>query len=284
MSQVWALHDSNPKDFPMVRIHPDQAQEFNSQGYGIFHTVNEFNGPRRIINLTHINAWAVDIDEGSKESQVAKLKLGLLPTLVVETKRGYQAYWAAKDAKKEHWNAIVLNRLVPFYGADRNARDLARILRKPGFNHLKDPNDPFLVRKVWEWKVSYSELQMAMFYPCAREVNQATIEHQAIRRTVPIAGSIWDRIWKLDCEDALLRLSGHDYVGSQTYTFRSNNTGTKNILVDGKGTSCWIDREKRIGSLDSGGPTIYHWLNWFHNNPKKVVEMIQEVFPECKAN
>jgi hypothetical protein len=282
MSQLWALHDSDPKNFPMVRIHPDQCMEYNSKGYGIFQTINDFSGPRRIENLTRINAWAVDIDDGTKAEMISKLESGLVPTMVIETKRGFQAYWAAKDATKEHWNAIVLQRLVPFYGADRNARDLARILRKPGFFHLKDPANRFLVQKVWEWPVSYTELQMATFYPCEAEKENALKSHDQLKRETPVAGSFWDRVWNLDCEEALIRLSGHAYVGGEIYSFRRNATGTKNILVNGNGSSCWIDREGRIGSLDSGGPSIYQWLNWFHKNPQKVVEMIQEVFPQCR--
>ena len=281
MSQVWALHDSDPKNFPMIRIHPDQAKEFNAKGYGIFHTINEFLGPRRIENLTHINAWAVDIDESLKEMQLKRLREGLVPTLIIETKRGYQAYWAAKDAKKEHWNAIVASRLVPFYGADKRARDLARILRKPGYYHLKNPQDPFMVRKVWEYPVAYTELQMALFYPCLIDHQKESHEQAQLRRAIPSGGAFWNRVWDLDCEEALIRLSGHAAVGSETYSFRHNSIGTKNILVNGKGTSCWIDREGRIGSLDGGGPSIYQWLNWFHKNPRKVVEIIKEVFPEC---
>jgi RepB DNA-primase from phage plasmid len=283
MSQMWALHDSDPKTFPMLRIHPGQANDYNAKGYGIFQTVNEFTGPRRIENLTRINAWAVDIDDGTKEAQIIRFNAGLVPTLVVETKRGYQAYWAAKDAKKEHWNAIVLERLVPFYGADKNARDLARILRKPGYYHLKNPNEPFLVRKVFEWNVAYTELQMAMFYPSLVSRERSSNEYARVKKEVPVSGGFWDRVANLDCEDALIRLSGHAYVGGETYSFKANPTGTKNIFVNGKGTSCWIDRAGKIGSLDDGGPTIYQWLNWFHKNPKRVAEMIKEVFPECRV-
>lgn len=284
MSQVWALHDSDPKNHPMVRIHPDQAAEYNAKGYGIFETVNEFRGPRRIQNLTRINAWAVDMDVGTKSDQFKRLMSGLVPTRIVETKRGFQPAWAAKDAKPEHWNAIVADRLVPYYGADVRARDLARILRMPGFYHLKDPNDPFLVRKVWEWPVAYSELEMLQFYPDASPKPKADQLQAKARRAVPQNGPFWERVWNLDCEEALTRLSGHPYVGSETYSFHRNASGTKNIYVNGKSTSCWIDKDQRIGSLDGGGPTVYQWLNYFHKNPRRVVEMIKEVFPECLPN
>lgn len=281
MSQWYVIHDSDPKAHPVRRIHPNQAQDFNAQGFGIFQTVNEFRGPRRIANLTRINAWAVDMDDGSKPQMLARLQAGLVPTMVIETKRGYQAYWAAADGKPEHWNAIVLDRLVPFYGADKNARDLARILRVPGYLHLKNPADPFLVQKLWEYPVKYTEMQMAAYYPCVRLTHEP--ESAKEPRTTPAAGSFWDRVWHLNCEEALSRLSGHAFVSGETYAFSPNASGTKNILVDGKSTSCWIDRDGRIGSFSRGGPTIFQWLNWFHKNPARVVEMIQEVFPECKS-
>jgi hypothetical protein len=202
--------------------------------------------------------------------------------MAVETKRGFQVYWAAKDARPEHWNAIVADRLVPFYCADPNARDMARILRVPGFYHLKDPASPFLVQKVWEWQVSYSELQMALFYPSAREEQEGIAKHDEAKRFAPVSGSFWDRVWHLDCEAALSRLSGSPVVGGETYSFKPNASGTKNILVDGAGTSCWIDRNGRIGSLDKGGPTVFQWLNWFHKNPRQVIQIIKEVFPECQ--
>lgn len=283
MPQWYAMFDADPKAHPVSRIHPDQARDLNARGFGIFRTVNDFRGPRRIANLVRINAWAVDLDEGTKPEMLAKLQAGLIPTMIVETKRGYQAYWAAAEAKPEHWNAIVLDRLVPFYGADPNARDLARILRVPGFLHLKDPQNPFLVEKVWEYPARYTELQMALYYPSTRQERDARTEHETEQRRTPVQGSFWDRVWHLHCEEALSRLSGHPYVSGEIYSFRPNASGTKNILVNGRGTSCWIDREGRIGSLSKGGPTIFQWLNWFHKNPRKVVEMIQEVFPECKT-
>jgi hypothetical protein len=279
MSHIYALHDSDSKNFPMVRINLEQAHAYNSKGYGIFHTVQDFTGPRRIKNLARINAWAIDIDDRPKEEQYKRIKQGLIPTMVVESKRGFHVYWAARDASKNNWNAIVADRLVPYYQADPKARDLARILRRPGYYHLKNPSDPFLINKVWTWNVAYTEFEMAMFYPSNAQKKEALRKHDEIRWAFPSDGSFWERVWHLNCEDGLTHLSGHPYVGGEVYSFKVNANGTKNIWVNGKSTSCWIDREGRIGSLDGGGPTIYQWLNWFHKNPQYVVKMITEVFP-----
>jgi hypothetical protein len=121
---------------------------------------------------------------------------------------------------------------------------------------------------------------MVLFYKDLR----APERHKKAKRAAPVTGSFWDRVWNLNCEEALYRLSGTHYVSGETYSFKNNSNGSRNILVNGKGTSCWVDQEGRIGSLDDGGPTIAQWLHWFHKDYRKVAEMIKEVFPECLDN
>lgn len=281
---IYARHDSDPdlQSQGMIQIRYDQAPEYNQKGFGIFWTVNEFKGARRISNLQRIRAWAVDMDTGSKAEMIESFKRGLIPSVVVETKRGFQAYWIAKDPRPEHWKAIVADRLVPFYNGDKNARDLARVLRVPGFLHLKDPSAPFLVRKVWEWPVTYSELQMATYYPSVQDVADAREVHELARSQTPMTGTFWERVWHLNCEMALERLSGHELVNGELYSFRSNSSGTKNIYVDGKATSCWIDREGRIGSLSGGGPTVFQWLTWLGVPASTSIDQIKILFPETR--
>ncbi len=279
LAQTYVLHDSDEllKKRGATRIKRADAQNWNEQGYGVFQTVNFFWGPRRKDRLVSINAWTVDIDTGTKPEMLAAIRRGLIPTMVVETKRGFQAYWKAKEGSEKTWKPIVWDRLVPFYGADKNAKDLCRMLRVPGYFHLKDPADPFLITKVHEQHVEYSEREMLNFYKDQRQKER----HQKAKKSSPVAGSFWDRVWQLDCEYALEKLSGTDYVAGETYSFKPNSTGTRNILVNGKTTSCWVDQDGRIGSLDEGGPTIAQWLNWFHKDYSKVVEIIKKEFPEC---
>lgn len=279
---LYRMHDvDNHGCFPVASL--EEARRWNSQGFGVFWTVNAFRGGvRRIENLDRILAWAVDMDEGSKAEQLARLhRSPVEPSLVVETKRGYQAYWNAKDGKPEHWNAIVLERLVPFFGADKNARDLARILRVPGFKHLKNPAEPFEVLEVYRADSSYSEAQMAQRFP---EVAKPEAVQRA-RREVTFEGSdeFWDRVYHLDCEEALSRLSGSGHVGGEQFTFRRVANGNLNILVDGKGTSCWVDKNGRIGSLDEGGPTIAQWLRWYGHSYGDAAKIIKAMFPQLEA-
>jgi predicted metallopeptidase len=280
--QTYALHDADPSGHGgAIRINRASAAEWNAKGFGIFHTVQEFRGKRRLENLVHINAWAVDMDKGTKPEMLERIKRGLTPTMVVETKNGFHVYWKAKDATRETWPHIVQNRLVPYYEADKKAKDLARILRTPGYYHQKDPSDPFLVKRFHYQHVEYSAAELLHFYRDTETAKKQKRLHAKTRKEHPLEGSFWDRVWGLDCEYALSRLSGTAHVGFETYDFKQNASGTKNIYVNGKSTSSWIDTEGRIGSMDDGGPTIAQWLNWFHKDYRRVVEIIKEVFPEC---
>jgi hypothetical protein len=282
-----------------IPVEPSEAKRWNTPdlGFGIFCTVNTFSGPRRKEHLAKINAWAVDMDEGTKAQMHAKLSASpLVPSLIVETKRGYQAYWCAQDGKAEHWNAIVLERLVPHFGSDANARDLCRILRVPGSLHLKDPSDPFKIRLAWKHAVAYSERQMAEAFrwtpdkkaheSALREAQRAADAEarEHARRAAIAAGlvpteTLWEAIWNLDCEDGLARLSGHWSVGGEAYTFHRTGRGNLNVYVDGKSSSCFIDANKKIGSLDGGGPTLVQWLRWFKHDWKTVVAVLKEIYP-----
>jgi hypothetical protein len=300
MTQMYRMSDRPDVSKAAIPTTPEEARRFNTPelGFGVFATVNSFDGPRRKENLTRINAWAVDMDEGTKQQMHAKLQASpLVPSVIVETKRGYQAYWAATDGKAEHWNAIVLERLVPHFGSDANARDLCRILRVPGFLHLKDPSDPFKIRCVWKRTVRYSERQIADAFPWvankaehSRHLDEAQraaerAAKEAARKAAIAAGQIptetlWDAIWDLDCEEGLSRLSGHWAVNGEKYTFRRTTRGNLNLFVDGKSSSCFIDENKRIGSLDGGGPTLVQWLRWFKHDWKVVVQVLKEIFPQ----
>lgn len=288
MTQLYRMLDDPAASKAAIPVATaDEARTWNTpeKGFGIFMTVNSFRGPRRKENLIAINAWCVDMDVGTKAEMAARLHASpLIPTAIIETKRGYQAYWAARDAKPEHWNAIVLERLVPAFGADKNARDLCRIMRAPGFLHLKDPSTPFKCSTVWQRKIFYTERQMGEAFRWVPDPKTQRETHEAsrpARSESPTTGeTFWDAVYNLDQEEGLRRLSGHWAVGGEQYTFRRCSNGNLNIYVDGKGSSCFIDGNRRIGSSDGGGPTIAQWLRYFKHDWKVVVQVLKETHPQ----
>ena len=288
MTDLYRMLDAPDANKAAIRCTLAEAERFNTPelGFGIFVMVNSFAGARRKENLTRINSWVIDLDDGTKAQMHVKVQRSpLIPSLIVETKRGYQVYWDAEDGKPEHWNMLMLERVVPFFGADKNARDLCRILRAPGFLHLKDAADPFRCEAVYRSRVRYREQDFAKAFPWVRDEKAAQEATQTARReyakaTGTITGeSFWDAVYNLDCRDGLERLSGSGAVNGESYTFRSCSNGNLNILVDGKGTSCWIDTSGRIGSMSNGGPTLYQWLRWYRVPERECVEVLKRLFP-----
>lgn len=278
----YRLHDTEPNG--MIETPECETEIWNALGYGIFRSVQEFDGPRRIDNLVRIRAWAVDIDEGTKTDQQSYIKRSpLKPSEVVETKNGYHLYFNAADATPENYRKVV-TRLADFFHGDKNARDLARVLRVPGYWHMKDPASPFLVRSLFSRpEYIYTEAQMLASYPVSEEEKKDSIRRHKARVASPNQNSsedFWVRIYDLDCRDALDRLSGHDIVNGETFTFEDTFGGKCNIIVDGHTTSCWIDSEGHIGSLSGGGPTIFNWIVWYNVEPGEATKVIRELFPE----
>jgi len=272
MIHYYRLHDVEGGG--AILTDKSELQKYNDLGYGIFWTLNEFReGIRQVKKLVKINAWLVDIDYGTKEMMMERIsKSPLYPTMIVETKRGYHCYWFAKDASTEKYKEITDDRLVYFLNGDKNAKDVCRILRVPNFYHCKDMNDKFMVQTVYFKDVYFSEKEMlAMFKPRPKVVYE--------KKQLDVAGdSFWDRVGSIDCEYALTKLSGTEAVGMQKIKLYRHNNGCKQIICDGKPTSCWVDKDGKIGSYDKGGPSIAQWINWYRNDYKETYRLIKEYF------
>jgi hypothetical protein len=296
MSRFYRMHDAEPCG--MISATPDSLEHWNRRGFGIFATVQKFQGPRRIENLVAIQAWAVDLDGGDKAAQRRRLLSSpLIPSSVVETKNGYHAYWYAIDARADRYRAIV-GRLVEYFGGDPNARDLARVLRVPGFLHQKDPADPFLVGHAWgpHREIRYHERQLAQLFPPSHEELEAWAKQEtpaddvAPSRVVFPADkeNFWERAFDIDCMEGLRRLSGSSWVNGERFDFKPQRNGNTNLTVNGKGIAAFIDSTGRIGSGargatgEPGGPSLYRWLRWYGHSKQQCAEILKQAFPELE--
>lgn len=154
---IFALHDYDEelkkkgaiditKHIHNLKRLEDDATRGNRKGYGIFWVLNDFEGARKKENLKKINYWFCDIDNGSKEEQLKRIKALLIqPSFVVETKNGYHCYWAVKgSASIENFERIE-EALIRLLDGDVHCKDPLRLLRCPGYYHMKQPAHPFLV-------------------------------------------------------------------------------------------------------------------------------------------
>jgi len=278
MKRSWfAIHDSSPGG--AIPTDMAGALELNNSKHGIFWTVNEFhNATRKIENLKTILSWAVDIDDGTKEEQQALIKKHLRPSLVVETKRGYQVYYDAQDAKPENYKKIVEN-LIFHLNGDKRAKDIARIMRVPFYLHWKNPDDPYFVTHHEPTGMKYTEEEMLKYFP--GEIIIRSNEKVELKKELSFQkdSTLFEKIWSLDCKVALEKLSGTAAVGMETFDFKRTGRGF-NLIINGKATSCWIDASGRIGSSDGGGPTIWQWVNWYHRDHKKTYSHLKQIMPE----
>lgn len=164
MSQYYIIHDFDPDlkvKYGSKNVPESELKMWNERGFGIHYTPNDFDGRRCAANLKHINYWIADIDEGTKQEQMSKIRrLPVFPSKIVETKRGYHCYWLAKDATKENYKKIEEG-IIRLLGADPQCKDVCHTLRAPGYFHLKDPKDPFYVHTVFDnCYIAWTEKQM----------------------------------------------------------------------------------------------------------------------------
>ena len=117
-----------------------ELNRLNEQGAGIFTTVNRCIGQRSNDNVTNIRSLHADVDTAT-DQQRKVLTESLPPSIIVTSSEPTKLhlYWLLNEAAAKEKEAVgQLNRILARdYGADKAATDIARILRPPGFKHMK---------------------------------------------------------------------------------------------------------------------------------------------------
>jgi hypothetical protein len=143
----------------------EELLQLHAHGAGIFHTVNSTDGKgRKSENITRIRAVWQEDDDGFDGV------FPLQPSMAVQTSPGhFHRYWLVED----HWPAdergradfaAVMERMVESYGSDKNAKDISRVLRVPGFLHRKSKT-PHLVHTLEASGRRYSRAQIIAAFP-----------------------------------------------------------------------------------------------------------------------
>ncbi|MGC6521801.1 MAG: phage/plasmid primase, P4 family [Candidatus Micropelagos thuwalensis] len=142
------------KDKKLVRIyhgrieeHYEALIELNGNGAGVFVTINETDlRGRKLENIENVRAVFADLDGAPLEPV---LKHVLEPHIIVESSPNrWHCYWLCK-LSKDDFSAVQL-RISEIFQGDKAIKDLARVMRLPGFYHQKIKNqhnaNPFLTR------------------------------------------------------------------------------------------------------------------------------------------
>lgn len=115
---------------------------FNDRGAGIFVARNRCCGHREEKNVTKIFGPHADLDHAT-QAQLDKLINLLPPSMIVESSPGrFQLYWQLIDGETltPEETKEINQHIVMAHAADKAAVDVSRLLRLPGFKHMKHWN------------------------------------------------------------------------------------------------------------------------------------------------
>lgn len=121
----------------------DKLNKRQSKGAGVYIMVNRGDGKgRKAKNVVEVRALFVDLD-GSPWEPAADM---LLPHIRVESSPGrYHLYWLVSDCQLDQFKPIQ-QAIAKKFNGDKSCVDLARVLRLPGFLHLK--KEPVLCKLI----------------------------------------------------------------------------------------------------------------------------------------
>lgn len=263
----------------------DEIKKLNDKWAWIFFSINSMKEwERDKESITRINAWACEIDGMDKELQRKLIEIApIYPSLIVESKNSYHMYRYAKNWTKENWNKICWGLRNFFDGDPAIASDVSRVLRIPGFYHLKDSNNPFKCT-VYGWtSMYYTESEMLKAYSdtmtASEKKEQAQRKEDQIRKEID-NDDFWERVKAMDTKAMLQKISWTSMVSYETIDFKRNSNWTEQILVNGKSTWCWLDKLWKIGSTDKWWPNRTNRVfRYGRVDGKELYQWIAKEFP-----
>lgn len=133
--------------------HEGDLTSLQQQGAGVFFMVNEGNGRGRTASdVVRVRAHFLDLD-GAPIDPVKQTELP--PHIVVESSPDkWHAYWLVEACPLTEFKERQ-KRLAQKFDGDPCVHDLPRVMRLPGFWHLKaEPFQTRIVHPIFEHKVS----------------------------------------------------------------------------------------------------------------------------------
>lgn len=148
--------------------------KLNSQGAGIFVTVNETDGlGRKKENIIKIRSTFIEDDS---KAGIARDDFPIRPNMIVNSSDGnYHHYFLVTDMALDQFTPIQ-NRFITSYQSDAAVKDISRVLRLPSFYHMK--GEPHLVNLVDDDNLIepyiYTVAELEVAFPPIAENSTAT--------------------------------------------------------------------------------------------------------------
>jgi putative DNA primase/helicase len=170
VSVCWQTFDDSPaKRGALARCRHGSLREcsaalseLNRDGAGVFVAVNAVapDRPRQKENVPTCRCWWAELDGAETPP------LPLAPSVVVQSANGQHLYWLADSPQDPAATERQNKAIAAAIGADPRVWERTRVLRVPGFLHLKDPEHPFPVRLLSaDATRRYTAAQIAEAFP-----------------------------------------------------------------------------------------------------------------------
>ena len=150
----------------------------------------------------------------------------------------------------------------------------------PFYRYWKDNKGEFIIDIAYDSGNRYTVNEILEAFPVLTPkewVRPIPIPQQKIFESRGDSGDFWVKANQLPVYDSLQKLSGTEYVNFEKYLFIRKKDHTR-IIINGKPSNAWIDRNGKIGSTDGAAPAIPNWLYWYQRDWKKVAEIIKKEF------
>jgi P4 family phage/plasmid primase-like protien len=134
---------------------------------GLYFVVNR--GGDKDKSITGYTAFFVESDNATIAEQHARLDAcPIQPSIRVETRNSVHAYWLiAGDCSEAEWRDIQ-RRLIAYFDGDPSIKNPARVMRVPGFNHVRyDKETGALFYQRVEIKEFFPEKRFTVAEMCA---------------------------------------------------------------------------------------------------------------------
>ena len=116
-----------------------ELEDLNAHGAAIYVAVNQCEGQRSKATVKRVRGVHADFD-GAPPENLEAVRARLQPTIEVQSSAPDRRhfYWLVKDSETITLDlAEAINRGLVELGADPAATDVSRLLRLPGFRHMK---------------------------------------------------------------------------------------------------------------------------------------------------
>jgi hypothetical protein len=278
------------KDKAFFPIKEQEMPDYSAKGFDIFWTPQEFKsfGVRKVEDLKSLRYICADFDHITKEDLAKRIDALPRPTFVVSTRGGFHVYWEldpwvlVTPSTHEAYKEFVQTRLVHL-GADRQAVDVARVLRVPFMRYWCDSkgnryeNVEIYSDIVFESdkRISWEKAQKS--FPKKPEVKVQARARPAMP-VFPGSETFWTKANNIPIRQGLEILSGRPQVNSEVFSFKAEGPKRTRILVAGRSINAWIDDKDQIGSTDEAGPKIPNWLYYYQPSWPAVAQALKDVF------